>query len=145
VAEISRAAWLAEVLSYLGTPYAHQGRVPGVGMDCVAPLIVAARKFAIVPEAFDVQGYARDPDGSLQPLLDAHLIRKPRAQLVPGDVVLNGFRLQPPQHVAIIVGERHGEWELLHAHGRVGKVQIERIQYGRYWRYVCGYAVPGVA
>jgi hypothetical protein len=24
-------------------------------------------------------------------------------------------------------------------------VQIERIQYGRYWRYVCGYAVPGVA
>lgn len=113
-------------------------------MDCVAPLILSARRFGIVVPDFDVQGYPRDPDGSLQPYLDAHLIRKSRESLKFGDVVLNGFRMRPPQHVAIIVGERWGEWELLHANARVGSVHVERIQYGRIWRYVQGYGVPGV-
>lgn len=142
---IARAEWVAELLSFVGTPYRHQGRVPGEGMDCVAPLIVAARKFGIVLPDFDVNGYERDPNGSLQPLLDQHLRRKPRESLALGDVVLNGFRAKSPQHIAIIVGERYGEWELMHGHSMAKKVQIERIQYGKYWRYVQGYGVPGVA
>jgi cell wall-associated NlpC family hydrolase len=141
---VDRAAWVAWLLALEGVPYHHQGRSVA-GMDCPAPLILGARHFGIVAPDFDVTGYVRDPDGSLQPFLDEHLIRKPRAELQLGDVVLNGFKTQPPQHIAIIVGERYGEWELLHAHARVGKVQIERIQYGRYWRFVQGYAVPGVA
>lgn len=142
--KVSRADWVSEVMSFIGTPYKHQGRVPGVGMDCVAPLIVAARKFGIVMPDFDVTGYARDPDGSLEPLLSKHLVKKTREELLPGDVVLNGFRAMSPRHIAIIIGERYGQWELLHAHSMVKKVQIERIQYGKYWRYVQGYGVPGV-
>jgi hypothetical protein len=144
LAVVDRSAWVAEVLSYEGVPYHHQGR-SRAGMDCVAPLILAARRFGIVPADFDITGYARDPDGSLQPLLDQHLERKPREELAFGDVVLNGFRLKPPQHIAIIVGTRWDEWELLHAHAITGRVQVERIQYGRRWRYVQGYGVPGVA
>lgn len=140
---IDRAAWVAHVLSFEGVPYHHQGR-SRAGMDCVAPLILAARHFGIVPKDFDIAAYPRDPDGSLQPLLDEHLVRKTREALTLGDVVLNGFRLQQPRHVAVIVGERYGQWELLHAHAVVGRVQIERIQYGRQWRYVQGYGVPGV-
>lgn len=144
MSSVSREDWVSEVLSFVGTPYKHQGRVPQVGMDCVAPLIVAARKFGIVADDFDVTAYPRDPNGSLQPLLDEHLERKSRESLLIGDVVLNGFRFQQPRHVAIIVGERYGQWQLVHAHSSAGRVQIERLQYGPYWRYVQGYGVPGV-
>lgn len=140
---ISRADWVAQVLSCEGVRYHHQGRSMD-GMDCPGPLILPARHFGLVPQDFDVCGYTRDPDGSLQPILDKHLERKHRSEMVIGDVVLSGFRMKPPQHIAIIVGERYGQWELLHAHAGAGKVQIERIQYGRYWRYVQGYGVPGV-
>jgi hypothetical protein len=114
-------------------------------MDCPAPMILAARRFGLVSADFDVTAYAREPDGSLMPMLDAHLERKPREALQMGDVVLNAFRMKPPQHIAIIVGERWGQWELLHADARVGRVLVERIQYGRHYRFVQGYAVPGVA
>jgi cell wall-associated NlpC family hydrolase len=140
---IGRASWVAEVRSFDGVPYHHQGR-SRAGIDCPAPLILPARKFGIVAPDFDFTAYPRDPDGSLQPMLDAHLVRKPRDALGLGDVVLSAFRMRPPQHIAIIVGEGYGEWELLHASARVGKAVIERIQYGRYYRFVQGYGVPGV-
>lgn len=140
---ISREEWVAEVRSYIDVPYHHQGRSRD-GIDCPGPLILPARHFGLVSSDFDVLAYPRDPDGSLQPLLDEHLIRKSRHELLLGDVVLNAFRFKKPQHIAVIVGFRYGEWELLHAHAAVGKVQIERLQYGRYWRFVQGYGVPGV-
>ena len=142
---IGRAVWVATLLSYQSTPYAHQGRLPGVGLDCIGPLICAAKAHGLKDAGFDVRDYSRQPDGSLQPYLDAHLVRKPRADLIPGDVVLNAFRLGPPQHIAVIVGERWGEWEMLHANSIVGRVMCERIPYERRWyRYVQGYSVPGV-
>ncbi|MGK2897203.1 MAG: NlpC/P60 family protein [Burkholderiaceae bacterium] len=143
---IERSAWVATLLGYERTPYAHQGRLPGVGLDCVGPLICAARTLGIVEPGFDIADYSRQPDGSLQPYLDAHLTRKPRAELGLGDVVLNAFRLGPPQHIAVIVGERWGEWVMLHANSLVGRVMCERLPYERRWyRYVQGYAVSGVA
>lgn len=140
---LDRVVWAEEVRSFDGVRYHHQGRCMD-GVDCVAPLIMTARRFGIVAPDFDVTAYPRDPNGSLQPMLDSYLIRKTRDELELGDVVLNAFREKEPQHIAIIVGERYGQWELLHANSRVGKVQIERIKYGRVWRYVQGYGVPGV-
>ncbi len=143
---IERAAWLATLLGYEGTPYRHQGRLPGVGLDCIGPLICAAKTHGLVDSGFDISDYSREPDGSLQPLMDGYLTRKPRAELVVGDVVLNAFRLGQPQHIAVIVGERWGEWEMLHANSIVGRVMRERIPYDRRWyRFVHGYAMPGVA
>jgi hypothetical protein len=141
---VTRAAWVLTLMGYEGTPFQHQGRLPGVGMDCPAPMILAAREHGLVAPSFDVQAYPSEPDGSLQPLLDAHLTRVPREALQLGDVVLNAFRLKKPRHLAYIVGERYGEWELLHADAVTGRVQVERLQYGRYYRFVQGYAVPGV-
>lgn len=141
---VERAVFADAVRAFDGVRYHHQGRCMA-GADCVAPLILTARRFGLVAADFDITAYPRDPDGSLQPLLDEHLVRKPREALLLGDVVLNAFRQKQPQHVAIIVGEAYGQWELLHANARVGKAQIERIQYGRVWRYVQGYGVPGVA
>lgn len=145
VASVSREAWVAWLLALDGTKYQHQGRLPGVALDCIGPVIVGARHFGLVAPSFDLTGYSPAPDGSLQPQLDAYLERKPREALTLGDLVLNGYRLGPPRHIAVIVGEQYGQWVLLHANGDTGRVQIERIQYERrYYRFVQGYQVPGV-
>ena len=142
---IPRATWVATLLCYEGTPCAHQGRLPGVGLDCIGPTICAAKALGLKDAGFDISDYTRQPDGSLMPYLDAHLMRKPRAELALGDVVLNAFRLGKPQHIAVIVGELYGEWVMLHANSITGRVERERIQYARrFYRYVQGYAVPGV-
>jgi cell wall-associated NlpC family hydrolase len=145
LASVSRADWVVWLLSCVGTPFHHQGRAPGVGLDCPAPMICAARHFGIVPPAWDFTAYPQEPDGTLQPTLDAYLRRVPRDALQLGDVVLNAFRMHRPRHIAYIVGERWGEWEMLHADARTGRVLVERIAYGRHYRFVQGYAVPGVA
>jgi hypothetical protein len=144
LATVSRAEWVLQLRSYAGTPFHHQGRVPGVGMDCPAPMICAARHFGLVPPAWDFSNYPADPDGSLQGVLDTHLDRVARTAVQLGDVVLNAFRMHPPRHIAYVVGERWGEWEMLHADARTGRAVIERIPYGRHVRYVQGYTVPGV-
>jgi hypothetical protein len=140
---VDRAAFVQSLLRCVGSPVQHQGRVIGEGVDCPAPGVLACREHGI--EIADVPGYTIDPDGSLQPYLDSVLIRVERSALQLGDVVLNAFRNKKPRHIAYIVGERYGEWEMLHADARRGIVIVERIQYGRYWRYVQGYSVPGVA
>lgn len=140
-----RADWVEWLVTLKDTPYGHQGRLPGVLLDCIGPLICGAWHFGLKPRTFDITGYSRQPDGSLQPYMDEYLIRKPRDELALGDVVLNRFRLTgKPQHIAVIVGELYGEWLMLHADAVAGKVQCERIQYGRYYRYVQGYSMPGV-
>lgn len=142
---IERAAWVATLLGYERTPYGHQGRLPGVALDCIGPLICAAKAHGIKEAEFDISDYPRQPDGSLQPYLDAHLVRKPRAELGLGDVVLNAFRISKPRHIAVIVGDLYGEWVMLHANDLIGRVVRERIPYERRWyRFVQGYAVPGV-
>ena len=145
LATVSRAAWVQQLLAYAGTPFHHQGRAPGVGMDCPAPMICAARHFGLVPPAWDVGAYPSEPDGNLQATLDAWLRPVPRDHLQLGDVVLNAYRLRAPRHLAYIVGERWGEWEMLHADARTGNAVVERLAYDRHIRYVQGYAVPGVA
>lgn len=136
--------WVAGLMRFEGVPYHHQGRSMD-GIDCIGPGVVTLRDLGLRPKGWDFTAYPRDPNGSLQPMLDAELVRKPRELLTVGDVVLNAFRMQAPRHIAYIVGERYGQWVLLHADARVGKVQVERIQYGRYYRFVQGYGVPGVA
>lgn len=145
VPAVTRRFWAQGLLAYKDTPYQHQGRLPGVALDCVGPLICRAWETGLKPRTFDVNGYSATPDGSLQPILDEHLERKARADLALGDVVLNRYRLGQPQHVAIIVGRAWDDWLMLHANQRTRKVQIERIPYDRsHYGYVQGYHVPGV-
>ena len=54
-----RAAVVAEALTWLGTPWAHRGRVKGVGVDC-AQFVLAAYAGAGVIQAFDTGEYPRD-------------------------------------------------------------------------------------
>ena len=59
----------------LKTPFAHQGRVPGLGMDCAGLFIQVCRELSL--EHKDASGYPRNPyDGKLEAELDAQLDRE---------------------------------------------------------------------
>jgi hypothetical protein len=45
------------------TPFHHQARLEGVGVDCVGLVISVAREMGAVPADWDVGGYGRVPDG----------------------------------------------------------------------------------
>lgn len=99
--EIIRAA-----RSCLGTPFVHQGRLPGVALDC-AGLLVQCFINVCVPY-HDEYGYPRYPyRGLIRKILDSQpsLVAVPaRRSLRPGRVLLMKIRREP-QHVAIYTGE----------------------------------------
>ena len=143
----ARAAFIAEVLSYVGTPWHHQGRLPGVGLDCPGPLICAARALGSVPPTFDVTGYARVPDGqALQGFCEAHMQRIAYADRQPGDALLVRFQHGHPQHLGVLV-EMHDDrqyWVEAEAfrHKRVIKTRLVLTE--RHTQLVGAYRVPGL-
>lgn len=50
-------------LKFIGTPYRHQGRTPGIGLDCAGVLICAMRKLGIAVN--DCRTYGRVPPRNL--------------------------------------------------------------------------------
>lgn len=93
-AEISAAA-----LAMVGTPFHAQGRLPGVGLDCIGVVICIARALGLPHR--DRKAYPMRPDGTLQADLDAQLVRvqgEPRE----GDILLMSFAAEP-HHVAVVV------------------------------------------
>jgi len=115
---------IAAARAHIGTPFRHQGRVPGLGLDCAGLLIAVAREFDL--EYRDVSGYSRRPDGTLLSVMEAQgsliKIKEPE----PGCVLVMRFSNEP-QHVAICTGQT-----LIHSHAAVGKVTEHR--FADVWR-----------
>ena len=150
MAEVSRADWLATVISYVGTPYHHQGRAPGVGMDCPAPIVCAAWATGIKPASFDVRGYSREPDGTLERLCREHMEPIELANALPGDVILGAFGDGPAQHLGVLTdanpSRRYWVQAEGHRHQRVMHSRLVLDQGGRAGLRVVGaFHVPGVA
>jgi len=124
---------VAVARSWLGTPWQHQGRLPGVALDCVGLVICAARAVGQVPADWDFNGYARAPDGSMLPLCDDMLTRVPPAEMAPGDVAAIAIGSNP-QHMAIVGDYRHGGLSLIHSHSVVGRVVETRMLWSRGFR-----------
>ena len=94
---MTRAQIIAAARELLGTPWAHQGRTPGVGIDCAGVVVHILRLNGI---DYDVAGYAYEPNGELTLHADACLTRIPREGFQPADVLV--FRIKRlPQHVAL--------------------------------------------
>ena len=56
----SRAALLVEARSWIGTPYLHQGRVKGVGVDCAMLLLEVYERTGLIPH-LELADVIRDP------------------------------------------------------------------------------------
>lgn len=95
---------LAAARACVGTPFRHQGRLPGIGLDCAGVVIEVARAVGASP--IDVSGYGRVPvNGQLEAALDAQpdLERVDRDDRQPGDILLMRFAGEP-QHLAVLTG-----------------------------------------
>ena len=121
----------------LETPWQHQGRLPGVALDCVGLLICAARQIGYVASDFDINGYGRQPDGvALERYLREHLDPVAQPDMRPGDVVCVAFSRQP-QHVGILGHYRHGGLSIIHAAGVVDPPRVveTRLLLGRLMQF----------
>lgn len=118
-----------EARDWLRTPYHHQGRVKGVGVDCLMFLCEVYHRAGLVPFV-DPRPYPRDwhlhrsEERYLSGLMQyAKPVLEPKA----GDVALFKFG-RCYSHAAIMLGED----ELIHSYlglgvvlGRVGQVPLE--------------------
>lgn len=96
---IERAEIVAKAREYLGTPFAHQARVKGVGIDCVGLVIGVAQELGLA--SVEITGYARQPDPvAFRALMREHMVEKTFVERSFGDVL--SFAFVSEQHVGII-------------------------------------------
>lgn len=108
--------------TYLNTPFHHQARLKGVGIDCIGLVVCVAKELGITVE--DRTDYSDQPDGvTLIQKLEENLDCLPLEDLQPGDIVAIWFsNKKHPQHVAIV-----SDVGLIHTYSHVGKVVEHRI------------------
>jgi len=102
---------------FLGTPYSHQGRVNGVGIDCVG--LVAEVCKIVGFEVQDHLNYSSQPSGILPRILRENgFIEKGLEEFLPGDLGVFYFaKPDLPQHIAIF-----SDYGMIHTWTRVRKV-----------------------
>lgn len=136
---IERAAIIAAARELLGTPFRHQGRLPGKALDCIGvPLTVA---WALGIETPDFRAYNRNPDGRM---MHRELSRRMdwTAKAEPGDLIEMTMVGPFPHHVGI-VSELHGVRHLIHAYRPV-KMVVEQPMDTLPGRVIGAFAFPGV-
>lgn len=88
----------------IGTPFRHQGRTPGLALDCAGLICHVAAALGL--EYHDQQGYSRHPsDGLLESALDSQpcIERVALTAMQSGDVLLMRYASEPT-HLAIFAG-----------------------------------------
>lgn len=117
LAQVSRAAIVAEARAWIGTPYRHQASVKGVGCDCLGLVRGVWRAFHGA-EAEPVPGYSSDwgqvtGEETMLAAARRHLVEVTRDRLEPGNVVV--FRMHR-RAVAKHAGILAGDGRFLHAY-----------------------------
>jgi cell wall-associated NlpC family hydrolase len=133
--------------SYVGTPFHHMGRVPGVGMDCSGVLICTGRELGLVPPDFDVPAYTPTPDGhSMIAWCDTHMKRISQEAMQPGDAILLVVD-RHPQHLGILGNYSPGGLSIIHAANNASPPRVieTRLLLSRTQRFVAAYQLPGIA
>lgn len=113
---VDRAAIVEAARSYVGTPFMHQGRLRGCGIDCAGLLMCVAYDLRMRDVRID--GYSRQPDErAFREALRDHLDAIPYCDLAPGDILTFAFHAE--QHVAIVT-KADPVW-IVHAYEKVGR------------------------
>lgn len=100
--------------SYVGTPFRHQGRMPGLALDCAGVVVCVAKELGL-ENGFKEVPYGRHPHGgTLQRLCDEHMDRI--SLFGPGDVLLMTWESEP-QHLAIA-----SDIGVIHSYAKARKV-----------------------
>ena len=124
---ITRAEVVAEARRWLGTPYQHQARLLGIGVDCAGVVTEVARALGIA--TLDYDGYGRIPhEGLLRRICDERFDRI--AQPEPGCIIVMSFLsgIAQEQHLGILTDAD----TMIHSYERVGRCVEHR--YSSVWR-----------
>lgn len=111
----------------LGVKFKHQGRVPGLALDCAGVFVTVCNSLGLPVQ--DEPGYGRNPwNGLLESCIDRQpfLYEINKSDMQAGDVLLMRFTGEP-QHIAIHAGET-----IIHAYENIGRVVEHR--FADVWR-----------
>lgn len=104
---IHAQAIVEEALSWVGTPWAHQQAVKGVGADCAGFLAAVAKATGATPDVAFEGNYRRREDGramlgELMRYLDYVGASADAGLIRPADVIAfhDGFHFDDPAHLA---------------------------------------------
>lgn len=124
--------------TWLGTPYHHQGRVKGAGVDCGGLVIGVASELGL--SEFDITGYSGRPNGdSLVKVCQEQMTPITLDELSAGDVLLFRFEAHAG-HLGIYLGDN----TVIHSYMPRRKV-VEHSLDAWWWGQVAGqYRLPGV-
>lgn len=110
---------IAAARAWIDTPFRHQGRVRGVGCDCVGLVVGVAAALALPVQ--DATGYSRHPQGrALRAALDAQLVPLSGGP-APGRVLLFAIEAEAC-HVGIVAHTAAGDLTLIHAYAQARRV-----------------------
>ncbi len=130
-----RRAALAAARAGIGTRFRPQGRVPGLGLDCVGVVLLAAAGAGVTLPALPVYALGGDHGALLADTVRALRLRRVR-RAKPGDIIV--FRLA--------AGHRHmgvlSDVGIIHAHAGLGLV-VEGPVPGD-WPVAAVWGLPGV-
>ena len=124
---IKKQAIVDKAREYLGTPFHHQGRLKGVGIDCAGLCACVGRELGFPIKDHTI--YARLPD----PMALLRTVRANCRQIVsgaaePGDLLVFWIKHPDrPQHLAIKTAKG-----MIHTHAGVGRVVETSID--AFWR-----------
>lgn len=132
----------AAAKTWIGTPFHHQGRVKGVGVDCLGLLVGVARELDLRdahgrPLAdFDALDYGHMPDEKrlwrgLNECLNREKIRITNDELRPSQAI-GLFRIDGTARHLGIIGRQEGHFTLIHAYAPARKVVEHRLD--EVWR-----------
>jgi cell wall-associated NlpC family hydrolase len=141
---MDRSQVISEAQSWLGTPFHHQARLKGVGVDCVGLVIGVGKELGLIGQDFDITGYDRIPDGrTLMAGAVKHMVPIHQAEMQAGDVIVVKFQ-QYPQHFGFLGNYRHGGFSIIHAASAYGKVVEQRLMFTKAMGFVAAFKLPGV-
>lgn len=117
---MKRDQFIAALRSELKTKWQHQGRIPGVALDCAGLLVVAAEKCG--HQLLDKKVYERRPDASilLQYVRENGLKMVGKHNLEVGDVLIMSYD-NNPQHFAVVT-EVHPAPRIIHGAAKYHQV-----------------------
>lgn len=122
---LNRLDIVNKALEYIDTPYTHQGRLKGVGVDCAGLIVEVAKELNLYKEG-DITNYSRVPDGNnLLNIFRKYTIEKEYKNIKNGDIILMRF-LDNPQHLGFYYNYNNNDY-IIHSYSTVGKVLMHRI------------------
>lgn len=134
----TRSEIVAEAKSWLNTPWHHQGRFKGVGVDCIGLVIMVGVDLGLLDatlmEIEELHNYGRFPQAvRLIKYLDENFDRIPKTQGRPGDVGVFQFSPAGEKHMGIL-----SEYGIIHALNSPSVMKVVEHRIDDRWR---GYMV----